>query len=243
MWLYHKVIPWHLRESKKPQVAYWGRKTHKESRRAVFGIHWTDPAVAVSCCPFPTPITNHIKHVHKCYGRQQRYPTSGMAVQRTVSRRIDVLLLQSPAGTPIPAVGWAPECPSPSAAACSDSSERLWRREPQQCARPAGTAAARGARWSASLRNLGSCAAAVTGTSSGREQMRRGTNCWHLVCASGTGPAAGQQERGDFILGLLESLGRNGSSASLGKDTAHTEWLSPEIDNSESLLLFSFTCK
>lgn len=65
-------------------------------------------------------------------------------------------------------------------------------------------------------------------SSTDRDQQQQGadeegTNCWHLLGASGRGLAGGQQEQGDFILGLLESLGRNGSSASLGKDAAHTE--------------------
>lgn len=138
-----------------------------------------------------------------------------MAVQRTVSRRVDVLSRKSPAGIPILAPGWAPERPSPRAAVCSVSSKRLWRKEPQQCARPAGTAAVRG--WSASVRNSVSCAAALTGTSSGREQMSRGANCWHLVCASGRDRLQGSTNGGILFWGCSSPWDRMAAAPAWGR--------------------------
>lgn len=55
----------------------------------------------------------------------------------------------------------------------------------------------------------------------GADEEGNERNGSHLLCAAGGD--GGLQEWGDFVLGLLKSLGRNGSSASLGKDTAHAE--------------------
>lgn len=67
-----------------------------------------------------------------------------------------------------------------------------------------------------------SCAAAVTVAGGRREQTRRGTKGWQLVCASGDGGCG----NGGFHFRVLESAGRSGGSTSPGTDTAHAERLS-----------------
>lgn len=70
--------------------------------------------------------------------------TRGVAVRRTISRRIDVLLLKTPAGTHILATGTAQGARIPTAiraVVCSVSIKWIWREKSKQCAWLASNAA------------------------------------------------------------------------------------------------------
>lgn len=101
-----------------------------------------------------------------------------MAVRRTISRRIDVLLLKSPTGTHNLATGttWGVGILTAiRAVVCSAGIKWIWRKKSKQCVWPAGEAAVKRQPGEAPAPGVCHCAVAVTVAGGRREQTRRGT--------------------------------------------------------------------